>query len=616
MSRDRQSPGIAWELIPVLLILGCLVGTAVLVGLAYRKPAGSKRPDQTNPTARVAAAPPPAPATTPRPPDPEPPTPPEPPQPPEDPTERIVNGLKLAEYKERRAAREADRETQALEAARRSAETEIQRRRRRDALVRAQVAAIADQADALEAQADALALERDVLALERDSAKAALEKARARSGGYAVLPHKGANGTWQRPVVIECRDGVAILQPRGLSFTMLDMSPLLGTRSSPLVGAVARETMRIEDLSSPDGSPVAPYIYFIVRPDGIRPFYEARGRLEPLGIAFGYELVDQDWEIEFPDLDTWEAGGSSTSGKPSDSTARAYQWPAERPGSDSRDGSSNPYLWPRSSPGGSVDGAGGQGEGVGPPGEDRRGSQSPSLGRWSDREGVDRHGGTLGVGASPAQGVDLKPSRDGLERRGTGETTVAGSESNPGLAGLPSGRLPDLDRIEGVGPSAGRSYDGPPGSEPSGRVRIVPEMLREDLDDTRPPVRPSGEATGGTPGGSGSGPGARVVEVPLDLVVACGPNGVTIHPGGYRISRATLAREKRLARDLATIVLNYERIDPSIVPRPRLEFLIEPGGSETYGEARRQTVLSGMSWPVTIRVAESSAPDLFGKERF
>lgn len=125
-----------------------------------------------------------------------------------------------------------------------------------------------------------------------------------------------------------------------------------------------------------------------------------------------------------------------------------------------------------------------------------------------------------------------------------------------------------------------------------------------------------GPSGGGPPGGTPSGTPGRVVEVPLDLVVACGPEGLTIHPGGYRISKATLAREKRLARDLATIVFNYERIDPTIIPRPRLEFLIEPGGHETFSEARRQTVLNGVDWPVTIRVAESSALDLLGKERF
>src|SRR5262249_24594582 len=182
----------------------------------------------------------------------------------------------------------------------------------------------------LEKEADALALERDALARERDASKAALEKARARGAGYTVLPHKGPNGTWQRPVVIECREGVAVLQPRGLAFTMLDMSPLLWPRGSPLVAAVAREMIRVQDSTSPDGSPVVPYIYFLVRPDGIRPFYEARARLEPLGIAFGYELVDQDWEIDFPSLDTWDDRGPVHE-SPDAPGPGGFAWTADRP---------------------------------------------------------------------------------------------------------------------------------------------------------------------------------------------------------------------------------------------------------------------------------------------
>ena len=53
---------------------------------------------------------------------------------------------------------------------------------------------------------------------------------------------------------------------------------------------------------SPDGALIVPYVLFIVRPDGIRPYYEARAQLEQSGITFGYELVEQDWKIDYPDL--------------------------------------------------------------------------------------------------------------------------------------------------------------------------------------------------------------------------------------------------------------------------------------------------------------------------
>jgi hypothetical protein len=106
------------------------------------------------------------------------------------------------------------------------------------------------------------------------------------------------------------------------------------------------------------------------------------------------------------------------------------------------------------------------------------------------------------------------------------------------------------------------------------------------------------------------------IEVPLDLVVACGPNGVVLHPGGYRLSRSALGKDGVLRRDLETIVQNHELIDPGVRPRPRLQFLVERGGNDTYREARRQTVLAGLPWPVTHQVAGPPAPQVFGKERF
>ena len=80
---------------------------------------------------------------------------------------------------------------------------------------------------------------------------------------------------------------------------------------------------------------------------------------------------------------------------------------------------------------------------------------------------------------------------------------------------------------------------------------------------------------------------SKTIEVPLPLVVACARDGVTIHPGGYRLSPNALKKQGALSRDLEAIVRNHAIIDPSIRPKPRIEFLIEPGGTETYAEARK-----------------------------
>src|SRR5438105_300832 len=83
-----------------------------------------------------------------------------------------------------------------------------------------------------------------VLVPERDVAREDLDRARlnaAAPNSFAILPYKGPNGTWRRPIAIECRDGTATLMPHGPSFSLLELAQDLGgldPRSSPLTAAV------------------------------------------------------------------------------------------------------------------------------------------------------------------------------------------------------------------------------------------------------------------------------------------------------------------------------------------------------------------------------------------
>jgi len=825
----RPRPGVGSELLPVALILIGLAGTLGLVVAMHRKAAVTRPVVRTPaPTNIAAVAPPPAEPETAE----TPPTPPAPvvvrpaPPPPEDPTRPALARLNTQEAEQRAAAREADLKTEALEKARRAALAESQRWRRREAIVRGQVDRLDDKARELELEADSLAMERDALGRERDAAKAAVVKARARNGGYAVMPNKSTNGTWQRPVMIECRDGQAVLQPQGLSFSMLDMSGVLSARSSPLVLAVGRELIRAHRATSPDGSEVVPYIYFVIRPDGIRPYYEARSRLEPLGIAFGYELVEQDWDVEFPDfddLDRWDdaavprqhrtnpPGGAGPLADERDArTVRpvrpvrsagtgagpgqvaggyGFVWPTDRPGTGRADGDgrgrgvpgsvdprrdpgtaaggddgngpggpervadANGFVWPADRPGGAKAGnglwparpaglatdtegspadlAGDDGPGTGP-GRDapatRSGARGSQPGTGVGLDFPPLPGVTPGGLPRPPTAVALGP---GTAARGTDGTRtglvrvppdglpgldstdpprppdLAGSNPAPGSPSpgrVPPGRPgPGPSALTGVPRSPGQRIPmpsegpasasaGPPGasppagarsgsagqssaprsaSPPPGWVRIDPGQLAKAVDGDpgdpeKPPALPSnakpgrgGQAGNPSPAGSVDSPGPggpqppqgqgapdtptfgmsqpgqagdyrptpragtpwspkmnQTISVPLDLVVACGPEGVVIHPGGYRLSRSALGKVGALRRDLETIVRNHELIDASVRPRPQVQFLVEPGGGETYREARRQTVLDGLPWPVSIQVAGAPAPSVFPKERF
>ena len=960
----RPRPKIGAELLPVFLILACMVGTCVLVIATYRRASAARKMRAKVPVSVAAVAPPPPPRVEP---PPEPPlTPPEPPPrpPEEDPTRTIVARIGAEEAEQLLEAQAADRKAEALERARQAAEAESRRWRRRESLVRSQVDSLSERARKLEEEADTLALERDALARERDATKAVLAKAQMRSS-YAVLPNKAENGTWRRPIIVECSDGAVKLQPNGPSFTLLDLSAVLGARQSPLVAAVVHEVVRAQAKATPDGAPAVPYVFFIVRPDGIRPYYEARARLEPLGIAFGYELVEQNMELDYPDLDNldeWDGSAplrlplvmtgsnetpraSRVSGRGRGDSPDAFVWPGrsqgppaggDSPGSgeapgggpggqelSGRDGlpgmgddrgggelaggpggepgprggfgpgghgsggplgvSSPPAGLPGDQPGrdpqGGLGGGSGARGGFGPGGlggDGPLGGSSPLAGLPGDQDGRESQGGPgggSGQGGGSGRGVVSPhgpagdqvdgesrggngggPGRDPKDPAdlfvwptsppgaptGTDASEPGGSPGGPDLSG-PGGPVGPGGGVQGglagvTGPRGGsgmgnrgggtRPGTSPPSAGPSGDgaaggIGLVPATpandpptgdrsgsliaLRPDglpglkpvtpipgstgegtssssgnagqvmsapegstSQGTPPPEEnngpgtfapsgndgqgtstpngtmgqgtspPSGNDSQGVPaqGGSsatqgdpqaqsGNRPGAMTqtpgvprwvtgprstmaplenlasgrgafapssgepaspsdgsgqsvssgssgrkrvplgsssagggstsgnpagdvglggssgqpgnpddpfilpqenastldkklkVEVPMEIVVSCGPNGVVLHPGGYRISPGALkGKGAILAKELRSIVRLRQQVDPMIRPRPSIEFLVEPGGFDTYHEARRQTVISGLDWPVSLQVADTKVLDFFPGGRF
>lgn len=307
----------------MVLFLASMAGTVNLIVMVHRKAAVKTRvaepvapaveavptasPVKVTPVAEPKDQPAPSPPIVSKPKAPAPA--PAPSLPPEDPTKKALAAIAAATAREIAEAEQADRRTEAFEKARAKAEDESKRWRRREMLVKQQVAALDEQAHKIDRQLDTLAAERDVLAAEHDGLKAALAKAKQGEGSYAVLPYKGENGTWRRPIVMECANGTVTLLPKGPTFSLLDLATMINPRSSPVILAIARELVRIQGSESPDGAPVVPYFVFLVRPDGIRPYYEIRARLERLGIAFGYELIEQNLKVDVPDYDnlaTWD----------------------------------------------------------------------------------------------------------------------------------------------------------------------------------------------------------------------------------------------------------------------------------------------------------------------
>lgn len=131
--------------------------------------------------------------------------------------------------------------------------------------------------------------------LDRKQATAANE--------FALVPYDGSSGTVRRPIYIECsKKGFRFLpedealSPADIKGFPLHYNPLLtGTQS--LVRFWSR---RRRDLG---GDEPEPYVLLLVRPSGINTYYEARTYLAGLDVNFGYELIEEDWKLRYPDAD-------------------------------------------------------------------------------------------------------------------------------------------------------------------------------------------------------------------------------------------------------------------------------------------------------------------------
>ncbi len=144
------------------------------------------------------------------------------------------------------------------------------------------------------------ALRREAEAARRDLAEAEREAA-SRPTSYTVVPYAGPNHTRRRPVYIECRADAVVLQPEGIVLRESDFSGSLGP-GNPLAASLRaiREYLASQTAS---GDTQEPYPLLLVRPDGIAAYYVAREALSSWGAEFGYELVGQNWELEYPEPD-------------------------------------------------------------------------------------------------------------------------------------------------------------------------------------------------------------------------------------------------------------------------------------------------------------------------
>ena len=126
-----------------------------------------------------------------------------------------------------------------------------------------------------------------------------IEESQESGQKVVIVPHQGPNGTDRRAVYLECGSTGITVWPEGSRITT-DQLERSNDSANPLDAAL--RTIRLHALKH-YGDTDAPYPLLIVRPDGIESYGAARRSMKTWDDQFGYELIDSETELTFPEKD-------------------------------------------------------------------------------------------------------------------------------------------------------------------------------------------------------------------------------------------------------------------------------------------------------------------------
>src|SRR5262249_10797609 len=147
-------------------------------------------------------------------------------------------------------------------------------------------------------------LSADLLRLEESLAQLRQQRQRQQRT-WSVVPYVGRRGRNSCPFYLECTSSGLIFHP--------DHLLLEGSGVEPLVQEMKRRIDQRRQATPANDRSAQPYWLLLVRPDGILHYYVALAALKVLDVEYGYEFVDADWILDFPDR--------PTTPKPSEQTA-------------------------------------------------------------------------------------------------------------------------------------------------------------------------------------------------------------------------------------------------------------------------------------------------------
>lgn len=274
--------------------------------------------------------------------------------------------------------------------------------------------------------AQTLETTRQQLEAAKQRVARAQQEAANKKPSYAVVPYEGPNRTKRRPIYIECTAEKIIIQPEGIIILPSDLAgppgpgnPLASTIRAIREGLLATSP----DPSSPDAEP---YPLFLVRPNGIVAYYEAREAMASWAHEIGYQVVEQDWPLTFPPADP----NLALRGNQALADARQrFEWLAKQNPELAKRSSSAPKTYRVAPTGGGLIAEGGSG-----------GSGGASLPSWSESQGRVAGGGGTGTGFdTSAQASNSARYGDNTDVPNNGVNSYAGLNPNTRIGSSYSG---------------------------------------------------------------------------------------------------------------------------------------------------------------------------------
>jgi len=137
---------------------------------------------------------------------------------------------------------------------------------------------------------------------------------------YSLVPYRGRRGDNRRPIYLECAAGELIVHPDRL------IVPVMDSGAPGILQEIEKRISQIQSATKSDSSNKdTPYLLLLVRPNGILTYYRTLAALKNLKVDFGYEFVQADWILSFPEdekaagtqpwMDSGPPGGNDGRGK-------------------------------------------------------------------------------------------------------------------------------------------------------------------------------------------------------------------------------------------------------------------------------------------------------------